>query len=469
MPTRTALKVLFLLALLAGAYGIGRWHAGGTRTADRQATAPKVLYYVCPMHPQYRSDKPGISPCCGMRLEPVYAGGASPAVTDRAAAGAVQISPEKRQLIGVRLATAEAVDGTETLRAFGRIAYDDQESIVIADLLENQATRVKVGLAGLVSVPFHPEQNFWAKVNYVYPRLDAVTRTLKVRLEAAETGFKLLPDTFVNVDFRIPGERALAVPAEAVMNSGLRQTVFVDLGDGYLGPRQVETGRRLGDRIEIRRGLQRGERVVVSGNFLIDSESRMKLAASGVPATESAPDRDPVCGMEVAPAKAAGHSEYRGQTYTFCSRECKAKFDGSPAKYARQTEAPWPVAAKPFQAARAAENPAMAEEPQENLEGTPATPPPAAPVFAQRGATVHIDPVCGKAVQEKNAYRRTMLYRDIALYFCSEECFREFGRNPEFYGQKAVPTVILRKPGTEDPITPHTNEHMRQVQGADKK
>jgi Cu(I)/Ag(I) efflux system membrane fusion protein len=87
---------------------------------------------------------------------------------------------------------------------------------------------------------------------------------------------------FVDVDFHISGASRLTVPAEAVMDSGVRKTVFVDRGDGYLEPRAVEIGDRFGDRVEIRSGLKMDERIVTSGTFLIDSESQLKSAAGGM-------------------------------------------------------------------------------------------------------------------------------------------------------------------------------------------
>ena len=87
---------------------------------------------------------------------------------------------------------------------------------------------------------------------------------------------------FVNVEFGIAGAKELVVPAEAVLDTGDRQTVFVDLGNGYLEPRQVVVGERYGDRVAITRGLTAGERVVSSGTFLIDSESQLKAAAGGM-------------------------------------------------------------------------------------------------------------------------------------------------------------------------------------------
>jgi len=120
-----------------------------------------------------------------------------------------------------------------------------------------------------------------AKVNYIQPEVDPVTRTLKVRLDANNPGFTMKPDMFVNVEFGVAGAKKLVVPTEAVIDTGDRQTVFVDLGNGHLEPRQVVVGDRLGDRVVITRGLAVGERVVASGTFLVDSESQLKAAASG--------------------------------------------------------------------------------------------------------------------------------------------------------------------------------------------
>jgi multidrug efflux pump subunit AcrA (membrane-fusion protein) len=87
---------------------------------------------------------------------------------------------------------------------------------------------------------------------------------------------------FVNVEFGLATTPQLTVPAEAVLDTGERQTVFVDLGGGYLEPRAVVVGERFGERVSITRGLSAGERVVASGVFLIDSESQLKAAAGGV-------------------------------------------------------------------------------------------------------------------------------------------------------------------------------------------
>jgi Cu(I)/Ag(I) efflux system membrane fusion protein len=116
------------------------------------------------------------------------------------------------------------------------------------------------------------------------PTFDEATLTLKVRLEASNAQRALKPGMFVDVEFPIDVPPTLVVPADAIVDSGLRKTVFVDCGNGYFEPRLVETGSRLGDDVEVTKGLMPGERIVISGTFFIDSESRMKGATRGAAA-----------------------------------------------------------------------------------------------------------------------------------------------------------------------------------------
>ena len=119
-------------------------------------------------------------------------------------------------------------------------------------------------------------------MSYIQPQVDPTTRTLKVRIEADNPDMILKPDMFVDVDFSVAMPARMTVLAEAVLDTGLKKTVFVDRGNGYLEPRQVETGERIGDRIEITKGLTPSDRIVISGNFLIDSESQLKSSAAGM-------------------------------------------------------------------------------------------------------------------------------------------------------------------------------------------
>lgn len=116
----------------------------------------------------------------------------------------------------------------------------------------------------------------------ILPEFDTATLTLKVRLEVDNPQFALRPGMFVDVEFPIKVPSSVNVPVDAILDSGLKQTVFVDRGNGYFEPGRGKTGWRLGDRVEIVEGLKPGEGIVVSGNFLIDSETRMQLAVAGM-------------------------------------------------------------------------------------------------------------------------------------------------------------------------------------------
>jgi membrane fusion protein, copper/silver efflux system len=152
---------------------------------------------------------------------------------------------------------------------------------ITADIFERDALLVRAGQDARVSLSYLPGQALRAKVNFIQPQVDPVTRTIKVRLEAANPKQQLKQEMFVAVDFRIPSAPVLTVPAEAILDSGLKKIVFLDKGDGKFEPRTVETGDRRDGRIEIVSGLTAGEKIATSGVFLIDSESQLKTAAGG--------------------------------------------------------------------------------------------------------------------------------------------------------------------------------------------
>jgi RND family efflux transporter MFP subunit len=208
---------------------------------------------------------------------------------------------------------------------------------VLADLFEGDRLTVKPG-AGVPVV--YRGETVQARVSDVLPQFDAAARTLRVRLELDNPTYVFRPGMFVDVDFPMNLPPAVTVPADAVLDSGLRKIAFVDRGNGYFEPRTVETGWQVGDRLEIVKGLMPGERVVVSGNFLLDSESRMKAAAVAATAAGAAAGKiDPVCGMEVDPVtatKAGRIVTHEGHTHYFCSDDCKRQFAQNPQKFARR-------------------------------------------------------------------------------------------------------------------------------------
>jgi Cu(I)/Ag(I) efflux system membrane fusion protein len=147
---------------------------------------------------------------------------------------------------------------------------------VIADVFEYEAGAIRTGTPATLTLAYFPGRIFRGKVNYILPQLDPATRTLKVRIEVENPEFTLKPDMYGEVEFHTGGGRRLVVPTSAVLNSGDRQTVFVDRGRGFFEPREVKAGAASDGHTEILSGLKAGERIVVSGNFLLDSESQLK-------------------------------------------------------------------------------------------------------------------------------------------------------------------------------------------------
>lgn len=488
--------VLIILALMALSFLAGRHFTGG-KTSEH-AGSRRVLYWVDPMHPAYKSDKPGIAPDCGMQLEPVYADGGEKldSAAPSSVPGSVHIGLEQQQLIGLRTVAVETISGTRNVRLSGRVAADEgrtyrvvsgtdgyiektfhdttgslvkrdevlstfvgtdfltaqqtylssaqrspegfrevanendwrsqtsklalgrlramgmsesqikritekrqpADSIdvvspvdgfivarnispgqrfdkgaefyrvadlsrvwILADVFENEAGYFRPGTVATVNLP-QQGKKFRARVSDVLPQFDPATRTLKIRLEADNPDFVLRPDMFVDIELPTHVPPGLSIPVDALLDSGLTKRVFIDRGNGFFEPREVETGWRLGDRVQVISGLKTGDRVVVSGTFLMDSESRLKATAMGsaapqmeAPATKEntghhhsepamtkdakAPAhsvKDPSCGMDIDPAEATAGgntASYRGTTYYFCSKSCKGKFEKEPERY----------------------------------------------------------------------------------------------------------------------------------------
>ncbi len=152
----------------------------------------------------------------------------------------------------------------------------------IVDLYEYELHDVRIGQRVLLTLPSFPGRNFVGSVNYIYPQLDNTTRTVRVRAEFPNPDFTLKPDMYANAELKIDYGRRLAVPQEAVLDAGNGQVVFVAHDDGYFEPRKVVLGDRVDNRVIVLNGLAAGERVVTSGNFLVDSESALKAAATGM-------------------------------------------------------------------------------------------------------------------------------------------------------------------------------------------
>lgn len=206
---------------------------------------------------------------------------------------------------------------------------------IFADIYENEGQYFRPGMKVKASLP-NQGRTFQAKVSDVLSQFDPATRTLKLRLEAENPNYFMRPDMFVDVEIPVPLPSAIAVPVDAVLDSGIKKTAFVDRGKGIFEPREVETGWRMGGQVEIVKGLEPGERIVVSGNFLVDSESRLEMAAAGMQPSLS---KDPVCGADVSMTKAMKgrlKTNYGGKTYYFDSVQCKQQFEKDPKRYAEK-------------------------------------------------------------------------------------------------------------------------------------
>ena len=155
-----------------------------------------------------------------------------------------------------------------------------------ADFYEYEARLVKLGMTAVFTLPYDPGKELSGKVAYVYPLLNAQSRTLRVRFDFANKDLALKPGMFVNADLQLESKEGVVIPDSAVMDTGTRKVVYVDAGEGRFTPRLVTVGVRHGGQAQILAGIAKGERVVVKGNFLLDSESRIRAAIPAATAGE---------------------------------------------------------------------------------------------------------------------------------------------------------------------------------------
>lgn len=182
------------------------------------------------------------------------------------------IVTEKKALQGMRFMPGEALYQVADLSSVW----------VVADLPEQDIGLVRPGSAARVTIDAYPDKRFEGRIAYVYPTLNAATRTVPVRIELANPGLLLKPSMFGAVELSAGGRGAvLAVPDSAVIDSGVRRMVIVDRGEGRFEPREVKLGTRGEGYVEVIEGVREGEPVVVAANFLIDAESNLKAAVSG--------------------------------------------------------------------------------------------------------------------------------------------------------------------------------------------
>jgi Cu(I)/Ag(I) efflux system membrane fusion protein len=147
---------------------------------------------------------------------------------------------------------------------------------VLADIYEYEIPFVKIGQKARITLSYFPAKEFISRVDFIYPSLSGQTRTARARFVIPNPDMLLKPQMFANVEMELDLGERLAIPATAVLDTGARQVVYVDMGDGYFTPRQVKLGDRADGIVEVTGGLKAGEKVASSAVFLIDSEAKLK-------------------------------------------------------------------------------------------------------------------------------------------------------------------------------------------------
>jgi membrane fusion protein, copper/silver efflux system len=173
------------------------------------------------------------------------------------------------------------VDGAAVMAGARLFRVADLDQIwVEADVYEADLPRISRGMESSITLSYLPGKTFAGKVAFIYPYLDPASRTGRVRIALPNKALELKPDMFATVTFKIPLGPRLVVPTSAVVYTGPRRLVFLDLGSGALRPQEVTLGATSGDNVEIVSGVKEGDVVVSSGNFLVAAESRVRSASS---------------------------------------------------------------------------------------------------------------------------------------------------------------------------------------------
>jgi len=181
------------------------------------------------------------------------------------------VAPRSGVVVNRGVTVGTSVDPSTTLLTIA----DLSRVWVLAEVPEASIPAVRVGTSAQLDFPASGRPPFTARVDFVYPTLTERTRTLRIRLSAANPGGALRPGLYGTAAFESAGQNVIMVPRDAVVDTGLQQHVFVATSDRF-EPRPVSVGAQLADRVEIREGLREGEQIVAAGVFLLDSESRLR-------------------------------------------------------------------------------------------------------------------------------------------------------------------------------------------------
>jgi len=216
------------------------------------------------------------------------------------------VAPHSGVVVHRGISVGTAVDPSTEL-----VTVADLSTVwVLAEVPEADISTVAIGTPAVLGFPGSGQEKFTARVAFMYPTLTERTRTVRVRLVVPNPRGGLRPGLYGTAEFQITARRILTVPRDAVVDTGRAQHVFVATSPGLFEPRTVTLGARLADRVEIQSGLTEGERVVASGVFLLDSESRLRAsgAATGH-GGHGAPSPPKNSTPTPTPAPHAGHTQ----------------------------------------------------------------------------------------------------------------------------------------------------------------
>ncbi len=167
--------------------------------------------------------------------------------------------------------------GMRVMAGQGLLDIVDLSSVwITANIYEFELPLIKVGDSATLQLSTFPEKRFPTRIDYIYPTLESETRTAKVRFILPNEEGNLKPQMFTYVEITINLGKKMVVPADAVINTGVRRIVYIDKGDGFFEPREVTTGVQTDQLVEITAGLKTGDKIASSANFLIDSEAKLK-------------------------------------------------------------------------------------------------------------------------------------------------------------------------------------------------
>ncbi|MCK9285468.1 MAG: efflux RND transporter periplasmic adaptor subunit [Rhodocyclaceae bacterium] len=239
---------------------------------------------------------------------------------------------EKKALQGMRFMPGEALYQVADLSAVW----------VVADVFEQDIGLVKPGAKATVRINAYPDKAFTGAITYVYPTLNAETRTVPVRVEVANPSQLLKPGMFAQVELPVAAKGSVVtIPISAVIDSGTRRIVLIQAGEGRFEPREVKLGARSDTYVEVIEGVKDGEPVVVTANFLIDAESNLKAAVGGF---GHASHGGGAAAAQAAPAAAVGSESREGAKPASADHRGEGKLDAIDLKAGTVTITHGPVA-----------------------------------------------------------------------------------------------------------------------------